>query len=213
MKTKNPMSESVSGVKGSAEGVFRKGYISLSPADIGLGNVDNTADSEKSVKYANSAKYSDWTWFRMNKTNSGVALNTDNNVMNICAWQTQIRNKANDAWSPIYASTFSQQSSQRYKENIEDMSEEFARNLLKIRMVRFDYKNKLEYGDMANGCSGVIAEEVAEVQQWGVVKDAEGVVDGVDYSKFVPQLIKLCQMQQREIDALKEKAESVAGFA
>ena len=45
----------VTGVKGSDELVFRTGDISISKADIGLGNVDNTADSIKSVAAASVA--------------------------------------------------------------------------------------------------------------------------------------------------------------
>ncbi|MCI9448179.1 MAG: hypothetical protein HFH36_12500 [Lachnospiraceae bacterium] len=40
-------------VKGSAEGAFRVGDVSITPANIGLGDVDNTADANKNV---NSAK-------------------------------------------------------------------------------------------------------------------------------------------------------------
>ena len=45
----------VTGVKGNAETTYRKGNVNITPANIGLGNVDNTADSDKSVKYATSA--------------------------------------------------------------------------------------------------------------------------------------------------------------
>lgn len=47
----------VTGVKGSSENNYRTGNINITKANIGLGNVDNTADSNKSVKYANSANY------------------------------------------------------------------------------------------------------------------------------------------------------------
>jgi hypothetical protein len=45
----------VTGVKGSSESSYRTGNINITPANIGLGNVNNTADSAKSVKYATSA--------------------------------------------------------------------------------------------------------------------------------------------------------------
>ena len=45
----------VTGVKGSEEDSYRTGQISISKENIGLGNVDNTADSEKSVKSAQTA--------------------------------------------------------------------------------------------------------------------------------------------------------------
>lgn len=45
----------ITGVKGDSESTYRTGNINITKANIGLGNVDNTADSDKSVKYATSA--------------------------------------------------------------------------------------------------------------------------------------------------------------
>lgn len=45
----------VTGVKGDAETAYRKGNVNITKANIGLGNVDNTADADKSVKHATSA--------------------------------------------------------------------------------------------------------------------------------------------------------------
>lgn len=42
----------VFGVKGSAETDYKTGYVNITKANIGLGNVDNTADANKSVKSA-----------------------------------------------------------------------------------------------------------------------------------------------------------------
>lgn len=42
----------VTGVKGSSETAYRTGNVSISKANVGLGNVDNTADSSKVVKGA-----------------------------------------------------------------------------------------------------------------------------------------------------------------
>lgn len=45
----------ITGVKGSSESTYRTGNVNITKANIGLGNVDNTADANKSVKYATSA--------------------------------------------------------------------------------------------------------------------------------------------------------------
>lgn len=45
----------VTGVKGDAESTYRTGNVNITKANIGLGNVDNTADANKSVKHATSA--------------------------------------------------------------------------------------------------------------------------------------------------------------
>ena len=58
-----PTSSGVAGVKGSAESAYRTGNVNITPANIGLGNVNNTADKDKSVKYAanaNNAGYADY---------------------------------------------------------------------------------------------------------------------------------------------------------
>ena len=45
----------VTGVKGSAESIYRTKDVEITAENVGLGNVDNTADSTKSVNYAASA--------------------------------------------------------------------------------------------------------------------------------------------------------------
>lgn len=42
----------VTGVKGSAENTYRKGYVTISKEDIGLSNVDNTSDANKPISTA-----------------------------------------------------------------------------------------------------------------------------------------------------------------
>lgn len=42
----------VTGVKGSSEQAYRNGNVSISKANIGLGNVDNTADADKPISTA-----------------------------------------------------------------------------------------------------------------------------------------------------------------
>lgn len=59
-KTKETIGGAVTGVKGSAETAYRTGNVNLTPENLGLGKVDNTADAEKSVKYAESAGAVAW---------------------------------------------------------------------------------------------------------------------------------------------------------
>lgn len=57
-----PTSSGVAGVKGSAESTFRTGKVTITPENLGLDKVNNTADNEKEVKYAenaNNAGYAD----------------------------------------------------------------------------------------------------------------------------------------------------------
>lgn len=45
----------VTGVKGNSESLYRTGNVNITKTHIGLGNVDNTADANKSVRSATSA--------------------------------------------------------------------------------------------------------------------------------------------------------------
>lgn len=114
-------------------------------------------------------------------------------------------NGAGTAWTPIYASAFAQQSSRKYKDNIADLKDEDALKLLDLRPVKYDYIN-IQNG---LGCYGLIAEEVAEVMTYPVVYDADGNPDGLDYSKFVPYLIKMAQLHQTRISELERENQNL----
>lgn len=47
----------VTGVKGNSENSYRTGNINITKANIGLGNVDNTADANKTVNHSNTSNY------------------------------------------------------------------------------------------------------------------------------------------------------------
>nr|WP_300841715.1 tail fiber domain-containing protein [uncultured Acetatifactor sp.] len=119
-----------------------------------------------------------------------------------------IRDSAGSAYKAAYASAFSVQSSRKYKKNIEDMTEQHALNILKYRVVTFGYINE----DEPDNCEGVIAEEVMEINPYPVVLNENKEADGVDYSKFVPELIKMVQIQQKEINELREEIKDLKGM-
>lgn len=113
-----------------------------------------------------------------------------------------------DVTGPTYAEVnakkFNTQSSMKYKENIEDMTDEYAKKLLELRPVSYDYKNKAQ----GTNCYGLIAEEVVEVETFPVsYKDGE--IEGLDYSTFVPQLIKLAQIQEEAIKMLENRIKAL----
>lgn len=89
-------------------------------------------------------------------------------------------------------------SSRKYKKNIAEMDEEEAKKLLELVPVRYDYINQEDGTD----CYGLIAEDVAEVMSYPVVY-VDGEPDAINYSKFVPYLIKMVQVQDREIEELR----------
>ena len=88
------------------------------------------------------------------------------------------------------------------------MTEQHAMNILKYRVVTFGYINE----DEPDNCEGVIAEEVMEINPYPVVLNENKEADGVDYSKFVPELIKMVQIQQKEINELREEIKDLKGM-
>ena len=108
----------------------------------------------------------------------------------------------------IYAGSYNNNSSKHVKENIKDITDEEALKILQLRPVSFDYK----YTD-DNNQRGLIAEEVLEILP-NMVNIPDGYtefdtdnptcVPSIDYSKFVPYLIKMIQIQQKEIEDLKK---------
>ena len=91
-------------------------------------------------------------------------------------------------------------SSARYKDQIQDMSDQGDR-LLRLRPVTFRYKAD------ASGQQqyGLIAEEVAQVYPELVVRGAQGEVESVQYHELIPVLLDEVKRQQQEI--VRQQAE------
>lgn len=98
-------------------------------------------------------------------------------------------------------------SSRRYKENIIPLSEDEAKKILDVEIVNYDYKENVVDDEERFDQKGAIAEDVAELIPNAVTYadiDGEQLPDGINYTKFIPYLIKMVQIQQKEIDELKE---------
>lgn len=100
----------------------------------------------------------------------------------------------------LKATSYTNFSSRKYKDNIQDMTEEEAKKILQLNPVSFDYKSD----KLPNNQFGLIAEDVNEIMTYPIIYKNEEP-DAIDYSKFVPALIKMIQIQQKEIDELKNK--------
>lgn len=108
-------------------------------------------------------------------------------------------------------------SSKWRKENIKNLTDSEAVKLLDIEIVTFDYKLDDGKEDYANrkGWIGCIAEDTYGIIPRAVTcsdeyEDLADMIErgentsklGIDYGTFTPYLIKLCQMQQAQIDDL-----------
>ena len=96
----------------------------------------------------------------------------------------------------------------RLKEDLKDFKG--LDKLSRIKVYDFKWKNTTERMD------GVLAHELQEVipyavggEKDGVDEDGKIIIQGVDYSKLIPVLIKAIQEQQAQIEELKNKLNNV----
>lgn len=150
---------------------------------------------------------------------SGLSFSSGSSTLRLCSNSiATVTNDAVNTYVPIQASSFDSQSSEKVKENIVDITDEEASKILDVNVVSFDYKEN--FGGKKNNF-GVIAEQVVNVIPSAVTipedydeskfDESKGImqpIPSVDYSKFVPHLIKMIQMQQREIEELKNAINS-----
>lgn len=118
------------------------------------------------------------------------------------------------SYAPVYGTSFTNPSSKLVKENVVDMPEEEAKKILRLKPVDFDYIEA--YGGEKNQ-HGLIAEDTLDIipscvtipegyseKEFDAEKGIRNKVLAIDYSKLVPYLIKMVQIQQEEIEKLKE---------
>lgn len=206
-------------------------YIRINQTDPLVTAVNNrlplsggTLTGHLTVNRSDGTTSSDGTSFIIlgNSTASGKAKNSYGVARFYSASTSyiQIRSQTTTSTRTLYLPTSgtafatSASSSSRVKENIRDMTEEEARRILDIDVVKFDYKE--EYEDGAVDQSGVIAEEVLEIipevvtvhpmyDETKAIDPASNPSPTVDYGKFAPYLIKMIQMQQEKIEALEQR--------
>ena len=100
-------------------------------------------------------------------------------------------------------------SSRRFKHNIQSMTEERAKKILDVRAVTFDWNDGQPISTQKCDNAGVIAEEVSQVIPDVVVfEDYDNdpnvrIERRVEYERFTPYLIKMVQMQQKQIDTMQ----------
>ena len=115
-------------------------------------------------------------------------------------------------------------SSRLTKKNIEDITEAEAKKILDIDVKSFDYKDTyiLEGYPKRDKYYGVIAEDVLKQIPFVVnvpddydeskIDETKGLHQSlltIDYDKFVPYLIKMVQIQQKEIEGLKQQLNKI----
>lgn len=144
---------------------------------------------------------------------AGEFISYNGSVVLRSPYNVQCTNIAGNTYIPVYGASFTNPSSRLVKENIINMSEEEAKKILLLNPVDFDYIK--EFGGEKNQ-RGLIAEDVLNIipscvtvpegyseSDFAPEKGIMNKVLAIDYSKLIPYLIKIVQMQQEEIEALK----------
>lgn len=124
-------------------------------------------------------------------------------------------------YATVYGASFTNPSSKLVKKNVADLSKEEAKKILQLTPVSFDYIKEFG-GD--KGQRGLIAEDVLNIipscvqipdgyseEEFDASKGIKNKVLAIDYSKLVPYLIKMVQIQQEEIEKLKEAMKKEGG--
>lgn len=92
-------------------------------------------------------------------------------------------------------------SSERYKKDIETITDEEALKLLEVRPVTFRYKDN---ADMPSTLQyGVIAEETQPIYP-AMIGYKDGEINSMHYEQLFAPIIRLLQIQQQEINELKK---------
>lgn len=148
------------------------------------------------------------------RSSTGLVANTGTSAMGIGAitsvrrvqWDDSLDEMmvlgSNNGYKPIGAAGFNTRSDYRLKEDLQDSNG--LDKLLEIKTYNFKWIDSCQRQD------GVLAHELAETLPYAVTgikngkkEDGEIILQGVDYSKLVPVLIKSVQEQQCTINALK----------
>ncbi|RHS29075.1 tail fiber domain-containing protein [Roseburia sp. AF12-17LB] len=124
-------------------------------------------------------------------------------------------------YATVYGASFTNPSSKLVKKNVADLSKEEAKKILQLTPVSFDYIK--EFGGDKDQ-RGLIAEDVLNIipscvqipdgyseEEFNASKGIKNKVLAIDYSKLVPYLIKMVQIQQEEIEKLKEAMNKEGG--
>ena len=149
------------------------------------------------------------TFHGMIKVNNGMGIDQDaGGVLKLVGnGGVAVKTTAN-AFTIITASFFNTSSSARFKDILGAMEYERARKVLDAELIQFKYKKNFSGDDDIH--YGVKAEQIDEIGLGDVVcYDADGRPTGVDYSKFVPYLIGVAQEQNRTIEELKARIETL----
>lgn len=146
-------------VKGNAETAYRTGNVNITPANMGLGNVNNTADKDKSVAYARDtagviAGAGD---VRVGFSGEGVNFRTYNKAGTAAVNGYTNLGSGSYRWKQLFATTATISTSDRnLKKDIHQLTDTHLDFFLKLQPVSFLFKD----GESGRTHIGFIAQDV-----------------------------------------------------
>ena len=148
-------------VKGNAETAYRTGNVNITPANMGLGNVNNTADKDKSVAYARDtagviAAAGD---VRVGFSGEGVNFRTYNKAGTAAVNGYTNLGSGSYRWKQLFATTATISTSDRnLKKDIYQLTDIHLDFFLKLQPVSFLFKD----GESGRTHIGFIAQDVEQ---------------------------------------------------
>lgn len=148
-------------VKGNAETAYRTGNVNITPANMGLGNVNNTADKDKSVAYARDtagviAGAGD---VRVGFSGDGVNFRTYNKAGTAAVNGYTNLGSGSYRWKQLFATTATISTSDRnLKKDIHQLTDTHLDFFLKLQPVSFLFKD----GESGRTHIGFIAQDVEQ---------------------------------------------------
>ena len=148
-------------VKGNAETAYRTGNVNITPANMGLGNVNNTADKDKSVAYARDtagviASIGD---VRVSLSGEGVNFRTYNKAGTAAVNGYTNLGSGSYRWKQLFATTATISTSDRnLKKDIHQLTDTHLDFFLKLQPVSFLFKD----GESGRTHIGFIAQDVEQ---------------------------------------------------
>ncbi len=172
--------------------------IRLTAPDI---NLNGTVNSEYTINFNTTSDKQSSADFYYDSSHFGALFANENGMSVESRNEMDLRLKSASG-TIKYEGTLEQNSSRRYKENISDISDEYADKILELSAKEYDYISTGKHS------LGLIAEDVIKVLPQIVGCDSKGRPDSVSYMEIIPLLIQKIQNLERRIKRL-ENPESI----
>lgn len=198
--------------------MFRYGKVGgVECGQMNLPGVNNLGMSTPSLSYFGQNNYLRLGYAYMQETTNGYGLHSLNvlSLRPTSSSTSKIYINGNDG--NVQCVSLTQTSSEKYKKNIEDLTEEEAKKILELRPVNYDFKDEIQGTNM----HGFIAEEVDKVIPSLVQHFEKPILDengeqidttnevALDYIMMIPYLTKMVQMQQEQINNLQKEIDKL----